>query len=126
MGTSKADGDHTMAALSRSVRISNRGHVALPKELLRKHHLKAGDEVTIEDTDRGLLITGNASKEPESIEPNSAWLARPSPEEIARRRAVFAEIMAHRKELDIKPLTSTELIRIARAEEGLRDDDPDA
>jgi excisionase family DNA binding protein len=41
----------------------------------------------------------------------------PSPRESARRKAVAAKILAHRERLVITPLTTADLVRMARAEE---------
>ena len=44
-------------------------------------------------------------------------LARPSPEEIERRQALLAEIRANRPNRVIAPVTTSELIHAARAQE---------
>jgi len=41
----------------RRVRIQDQGYVPLPADLMRRHHLKPGDEVTLEETDHGVLVT---------------------------------------------------------------------
>ncbi len=46
-----------------------------------------------------------------------ALFAPPSPEVLAQRRAVYDEIQAHRHQRVIAPLTASDLIHIARAEE---------
>jgi AbrB family looped-hinge helix DNA binding protein len=104
------------------VRIHDNGTLTLPAAVRRRHNLNAGDLVTVEETDRGVLITREAAEEPMSTEHEVALFAKPSPAEIARRQALFAQVMAHRQERDIKPLTTTELIHLARAEEGSTDD----
>ncbi len=40
-----------MVGARRRIRIADHGHIALPADLMREYHLKAGDEVAIEDTD---------------------------------------------------------------------------
>jgi excisionase family DNA binding protein len=45
---------------------------------------------------------------------------KPSPEEIARRRALFQQILADREDARIVPLTTADLIHMARAEEEQR------
>ncbi len=53
-----------------------------------------------------------------SVEQLKAQLtAPPSEEELARRRAVFARIMEHRRAAVIAPLTTADLIHQARQEE---------
>ena len=44
-------------------------------------------------------------------------LTPPTEEELARRQAVFARIMAHRREAVISPLTTADLVHHARQEE---------
>ena len=43
--------------------------------------------------------------------------APPSAEELARRKEVFARIVAHRREASIAPLTTADLVHQAREEE---------
>jgi hypothetical protein len=43
--------------------------------------------------------------------------APPSAEELARRKDVFARIVAHRREASIAPLTTADLVHQAREEE---------
>jgi len=42
---------------------------------------------------------------------------RPSDEEIARRQALFERILANRKDRNIAPLTTADLVHLAREEE---------
>ena len=111
-------GVHAVVGAKRRTRITSHGGISLPEDLLRKHHLKAGDEVAVEDTDRGIVITPQVGEEPMSTEYDPLLFAKPSPAEIARRRALFAQVMARRQVRDIRPLTSTELIHLARTAEG--------
>jgi len=46
-----------------------------------------------------------------------ALFAPPTPEVLERRRAVYDQIQAHRRQRVIAPLTAVDLIRIARAQE---------
>ncbi|HLZ21982.1 MAG TPA: AbrB/MazE/SpoVT family DNA-binding domain-containing protein [Ktedonobacterales bacterium] len=108
-----------MAGVKRRVRIADQGQIALPANFLRKHRLKAGDEVALEETDQGVVIT---REEPMYTEHESLLFAKPSPTEIARRQVLFAQVMAHRQARDIRPLTSTDLVHLARTEEGSTDD----
>lgn len=110
-----------MVGAKRRVRIADQGHIALPADLMRKHRMRAGDDVAVEDTGQGVLISRAVGEEPLATEHEAALFAKPSPAEIARRQALFAQVMAHLKERDVKPLTSTELIHLARTEEGSRD-----
>jgi hypothetical protein len=41
-----------MVGARRRIRIADHGHIALPADLMREYHLKAGDEVAVELTDR--------------------------------------------------------------------------
>jgi excisionase family DNA binding protein len=41
----------------------------------------------------------------------------PTPEELARRQAVLARVLEHRKDINIAPLTTADLIHRAREEE---------
>ena len=43
--------------------------------------------------------------------------APPSAEELARRKALLERILAHRRDVNIAPLTTADLIRQAREEE---------
>lgn len=63
---------------------------------------------------------------PMSLEELKAFLLTPpSEEELARRRAVFARIVEGRKRRVITPLTTSDLIHIARQEEYDSYYDPD-
>ncbi len=44
-------------------------------------------------------------------------LTPPTAEELARRQALLARIIEHRRELDIRPLTTADLVHQAREEE---------
>lgn len=111
-----------MVGAKRRIRIADHGHITLPADLMHKHRLNPGDEVDVADTDQGVLITPPVGKELMHTEREATAFTRPSAEEIARRQAVFADLMASRQERDIRPLTSLELIRLARTEEGRADD----
>lgn len=50
--------------------------------------------------------------------------APPSATELARRRAVYERIVAHRREVNIAPLTTADLVHQAREEEA-RSHEPD-
>ncbi|HLZ25381.1 MAG TPA: AbrB/MazE/SpoVT family DNA-binding domain-containing protein [Ktedonobacterales bacterium] len=69
-----------MVGAKRHVRIAAQGQIALPADFLRKHRLKAGDEVALEETDQGVLITReepmHEEQEPHHQTPASADLAR--------------------------------------------------
>lgn len=67
----------------------------------------------ISDAEFEAALAANRSE----AETTRALLAPPSPEELARRRAVYDDIQAHRHERVIAPLTSADLVHIARAEE---------
>lgn len=56
-------------------------------------------------------------------EQEEALLAKPSPEEIAQRQALAAEVLERRKLRDIRPLTSADLVHMAREESSWYDDE---
>lgn len=112
-----------MAGAKRHIRIADQGHISLPVDMMREHHLRAGDGVSVEDTDRGILISREITEEPTTIEDEASPFAKPNAAEIARRQALFAQMMASRKARDIKPSTTAQLLHLARTEEG-RTDDP--
>ncbi len=111
-----------MGGRKRRVRIGDYGTIPLPADFMRKHNLRGGDEVAVEDTGSGVLITLRIQEEPMHTQHDAPLFAKPSPAEIARRQALFARVMARRQEREIAPLTSTDLIQLARAEEGSTDD----
>ena len=111
-----------MAHAKRLVRLQAHGQLELPAEVRRKHNLKPGDLVAIEDTDLGVLLTPQAAEEPMTSEVEATLFAKPDPEEITRRQALFARVMARRHERAIRPLTSADLVHLARGEEETTDD----
>lgn len=73
------------------------------------------------DVEHLLLPTGVEA----TAVPSKRWLeiAPPSKEELARRRAVVEEILAHRQERSIAPLTAAELVRLSRDKDWWYGDD---
>ncbi|GEM_PF-3378766 len=79
---------------------------------LRGYHLgPRALRIKREDLSRSLTpMTGTNAAPPE----HKLVFARPSPEELARRRKVVEEILALRERASIAPLTTAELVRMAR------------
>lgn len=109
----------------RRVRIEEHGRVPLPADLMRRQHLKTGDEVALEETDRGVLMTLQAADgsmgaalEPARVEPG--------PDVIARRRAAVERILSLRAQTpSIAPFTTADLLHIAREDTTWYGDDED-
>jgi AbrB family looped-hinge helix DNA binding protein len=126
-----------MAGTRRLVRIQANGHVTVPAEIRRKHNLKKGDVVMVQDTDQGVLITSQATA-PETLTrrhgisladlfdmdvemvsgPKPIAIPEPSPEENARRKRLVAKILANREQRDVRPLKAADLVHTAREAEG--------
>ncbi|MHB8574836.1 MAG: hypothetical protein ACYDCQ_05835 [Dehalococcoidia bacterium] len=53
-----------------------------------------------------------------TTEQEAAIFAKPSSMEIARRQALLIEVLARRGERDIRPLTTADLVHLARVVEG--------
>ncbi len=60
------------------------------------------------------LRPARGEEEVVTIEQKPALFTPPSPAEVARRKALVAQILEKRKERSIAPLTSAELVRKAR------------
>jgi bifunctional DNA-binding transcriptional regulator/antitoxin component of YhaV-PrlF toxin-antitoxin module len=92
--------------------------MTLPASVRRRFNLHDGDVVSIEDTAGGVLLTPHGSADLVRSEALAALAVEPSPEETARRQALFAEVLERRNERDIRPLTSADLVHMAREEAG--------
>lgn len=57
-----------------------------------------------------------ARETPVTPEHGQPMLAKPTPEELQRRQALARQILAHRQQADIRPLTTADLVRQAREE----------
>lgn len=108
-----------MAGARQSVRIGDGGTVTLPASLLRRHHLKDGDLVTVEDDERGVLITPEGTEPDDGREPEPQPLTIPEPtaEQLARRRALVDKILVNRQRRVISPLTTADLVHLAREDD---------
>ncbi|HLZ71049.1 MAG TPA: AbrB/MazE/SpoVT family DNA-binding domain-containing protein [Dehalococcoidia bacterium] len=112
-------------AARRLVRIQGEGNVPLPADLMRRHHLKPGDEVALEETDQGVLVTSQADGGTINAEHVTA-LHRPGPDELARRKAAVERILLLRAQTpSIAPLTTADLVRMAREDAIWYGDDED-
>jgi len=106
-----------MVGLKRRIRLIDQGHLPLPADLLEKHQLRDGDEVTVEETDTGLVITPHAMDTPMTTEREPFVLTPPSPEQLARRKAAVADIAAVKAKMpSLAPLTAADLVHLAREE----------
>lgn len=108
-----------MVEARRRVRIANHGQIPVPADLLRKHQLRDGDEVEVEDTDRGLLIVPQVGTDSKTREraPEPLIIPEPTAEQLAQRQALGARVLANRKRRQISPLTTADLVHMAREDE---------
>jgi len=98
----------------RLVRLQGNGTLTLPAAVRRRHNLKAGDLVAVEDTDQGVLITRHVGEEPMTTE-HEPRFAPPTPEELTQRKAAVDRILALRaKTPSIAPLTTADLVHLSR------------
>ncbi len=121
----------------RLVRMQQKGQVTLPAAVRRELNLKQGDLIAVEVIEDGILITPQIPVSTVQYKEHDLSLADllaqgttmrekkafvlpiPSAEEVARRAAVIDEIMAGWKQRpSIAPLTTADLVHMARAEEG--------
>jgi hypothetical protein len=85
-------------------------------------NLKKGDVVDVTTTASSVVLTPRDAENAMTTEQEATPFAKPGPEEIARRQALFAQVLARRQKRDIRPLTSVDLVHLGRAEEGSTDD----
>jgi bifunctional DNA-binding transcriptional regulator/antitoxin component of YhaV-PrlF toxin-antitoxin module len=114
-----------MAGTRRSARIGEGGTLTLPAALLRRHHLKDGDFVSVEDDERAVLIVPE-DKHPEAtpeVVPQPLTIPEPTPAQLARRRALVDRILANRQQRVISPLTTADLVHLAREDDTWYGDD---
>lgn len=84
----------------------------------RLHAVRAGRNVRVPRESVEAFLTPVHQEEAAARE-RQALFPPPTPEELARRRAVVDQVLKLRESLpSIAPLTTTDLIRIARQEEG--------
>ncbi len=121
----------------RMVRVQQNGQVTLPAAVRRELNLKQGDLIAVEVTGNGILITPQTEVSMvQPIEPGLSIadllekgitmheekdfiIPIPKAEEVVRRAAVIDKIIAGRKERpSIAPLTTADLVRMSREEEG--------
>ena len=114
-----------MAGSQRLVRIHSRGQMTLPAAVRRKLNLKTGDLIALEETATGVLLTPQATETTMRMEDEQALFTPPTPEELARRQALFAQVIERRKERDIRPLTSADLVHLSREDTTAYDDQSD-
>lgn len=105
-----------MAGVKRRVRVADQGYIALPAEFVRKHRLKAGDEVDVEETDQGVLITQAVGGEPMRTDQQPQFVyTPPTAAELAQRKTAVNRILALRaKTPSIAPLTTADLVHMSR------------
>ncbi len=81
---------------------------------MRRQQLRPGDEVMLEETDQGLLMISPTDRGPSEAN-HAPARATPGPDEIARRRAAVERILSLRAQTpSIAPLTTADLLHIAR------------
>lgn len=98
----------------RRVKIQDHGYVPLPADLMRRQQLKPGDEVALEETDRGVLMTPQAHDRSATSE-SEPVRHRIEPDELARRWAAVERILSLRAQTpSIAPLTTADLVHMAR------------
>ncbi len=101
------------------VRIQNKGRVTLPAAVRHKHNLKTGDIVAVEDTAQGVLITPQVLEESMNHE-SEVWplvIPEPTSEQLARRQALGARVLANREHRVITPLTTADLVHMSREDD---------
>lgn len=105
-----------MLGARRRIRIADQGYISLPADLMHKHRLHAGDEVAVEDTDQGVLITREVGEEPMTTDHDARFTyTPPTPAELARRVAAVDRILATRATMpSIAPLTTADLVHLSR------------
>lgn len=102
-----------MDGIRRLVHMHQKGRLTLPAAIRRRLRLSAGDVLALEDTERGVLMMPQGAREAATLSDAI------TPEELARRRAVVAEIRNLREQIpSIAPLTAADLVRMGREEEG--------
>lgn len=106
-----------MPGVKRLVRIQDHGQVTLPAEVRHKHNLKIGDVVAVEDTGAGILITPQAAEDAVTSEHEPLNIPEPTAEQLARRKALVAQILENRKRRVITPLTTADLVHLSREDE---------
>lgn len=100
------------------VRVHANGQITLPVEVRRRLDLKPGDELAVEETEDGVMLTPCSRAESGEYKYTVPYvpldLTEPTPEQLARRRELFDRIMENRKHRNIAPLTTVDLIRLSR------------
>ncbi len=99
------------------VRVQSSGQITLPAAVRRRLGLKPGDQVSIEETQAGVVLTPCNGAEPEYTIPYVPLsIPEPTPEQLASRRELIDRILENRKRRNISPLTASDLIRLSRDE----------
>jgi AbrB family looped-hinge helix DNA binding protein len=111
-----------MTGAQRMVRIHGKGQLPLPAAVRRRLNLKTGDMVALEETATGVLLTPQITETTMAIEREHTLFTPPTPEELARRQALLVQVLKGRKERDIRPLTSADLVHLSREDATVYDD----